>query len=221
MGDGFVIDIVLFAMVAGFLFFRLRSVLGKRTGTERPRPHPFERPVEARPDNVVPMPGLADRSRAAADGGPVPVAVGLAAIQAADPSFDEAAFLSGARAAFRMILEAFAQGALEPLRPLLAPDIYQRFAQAAADRRAAGQTLEFTLSAIEAADLFEARLDGRRAHLGVRFTSQQVHVLRGADGQVVDGDPSRTDELVDLWVFERDLASRDPNWTLVATREHD
>lgn len=223
MGDGFVIDIVLFAMVAGFLFLRLRSVLGKRTGTERPRPSPFERPTEARPDNVVPLAGMADRARPepVADAGPVPVAVGVAAIRTADPTFDEATFLSGARTAFRMIVEAFAKGDLSPVRPLLADDMYQRFAGAVAARRKAGQTYECTLTALEAADLFEARLDGRRAQVGVRFTSQQVNVLRDAEGRILDGHPDHPDEVVDLWVFARDLGARDPNWTLVATREHD
>src|SRR5690348_304742 len=136
MSDGFqYFDIILFAMVAAFLVLRLRSVLGRRTGTEQRRDLFPPRPPEAPTDNVV---SLTDRTKAsatgaapaAADSGPVPLATQIAAVRNADPSFDEAAFLHGARGAFEIIVRAFAAGDLTALRPLLNGDVYERFAEA-------------------------------------------------------------------------------------------
>jgi predicted lipid-binding transport protein (Tim44 family) len=224
MGDGLLIDIVLFAMVAGFLLLRLRSVLGRRTGTERERPNPFAEaarpPVTDTPANgakILPLP--ARRSATATpDDGPAPVGVGVAAIQAADRSFNETEFVEGARSAFEWIVTAFADGAIDRLKPLLAGDVFQRFVMAVDQRRKAGQNLTFKLESIEAADLFEARLDGRTARITVRFVSRQINLLRDADGKVIDGNGETAEEVVDFWTFARDTQSSDPNWLLVATR---
>jgi predicted lipid-binding transport protein (Tim44 family) len=245
MGDGFpLIDIVLFAMVAAFLFLRLRSVLGRRTGHERPRPNPFAPPApeqrpgarpgtlddmargEPRGDVVRPLPRPESprepsresaRAPVAATGG-TPLATGLAEIKLADPSFHEDTFLGGARVAFEMIVEAFARGDLATLRPLLADDVYEKFAGAIRARQAANETLETTLSGIRILDFLEARMDGRTAVATVKVVSDQINVLRDSDGKAIDGDPAKPVEVVDLWTFSRNTRSRDPNWTLIATR---
>jgi predicted lipid-binding transport protein (Tim44 family) len=215
MTDGGFIDIVLFAMVAVFLVLRLRSVLGRRTGTERRR-ELFERPVGA--DNVVTLP---DRGKPIeADGGAAPgsVAAGLAAIRGADPSFDPESFLHGARSAFEMIVGAFAAGDTATLRPLLSDEVYDRFAEAIQAREEAKETLETNLLSIKAADITEAELSGRTAYVTVRFVSDQVNITRAFDGSIVDGDPDRIVEKTDFWTFARNTRASDPNWQLVATR---
>jgi predicted lipid-binding transport protein (Tim44 family) len=227
MSEGFAyIDILFFAMVAAFIALRLRSVLGRRTGHERRRTGGFgpARPNGAA-DNVVALPerstaqseadaaipGLADKA----------VKSGLTQIRLADQKFDPKSFLDGARAAFEMIVEAYAAGDKATLRPLLDDDVYRGFERAIDQRQAAGQTFETQLTAVPAAEIVGAEMRGRLARVTVRFKSEQINLLRDAQGKVVEGDPQTAEEVVDLWTFERDTASPDPNWTLVETRTPD
>jgi predicted lipid-binding transport protein (Tim44 family) len=223
MTDGF-FDIVLFAMVAAFLVLRLRSVLGRRTGHERRRTGPVARP-EGAGDNVVTMPGRAggkaETEAAIANLSDGAVKSGLTQIRVADPQFDLDGFRRGARQAFEMIVDAFATGDKGTLRPLLAQDVFDGFARAIDERQAAGQVLDTQLIGVKSAELVEAGMNGPRARITVRFVSDQINVTRDAGGQVVSGDPDRSDEVVDLWTFERDTRSDDPNWELVETRTPD
>lgn len=223
MGEGFYfIDIVIFAMIAGFLVYRLRGVLGRRHGEERQRPNPFAAPSSRREqsDNVVPLPDrgrLPDAAPAERPNGPVSLSAALAQIKVADPSFDEKHFLSGAAEAFRMIVEAYAKGETDTLRPLLSDDVYDSFADAIRKRQEAGETLETQVQEMRDVDIVDARLDGRTIFVTVKFESEQINVTRGADGQVVDGDPEHPLELTELWTFARSTRSKDPNWFLVET----
>ncbi|WP_207485361.1 Tim44/TimA family putative adaptor protein [Arenibaculum pallidiluteum] len=226
MGEGsLLIDVVIFGMIAVFLVYRLRSVLGRRHGEERQRPNPFAAPpktaVPESRDNVVPLPGRprpASAEPGAAADEPQSLAASIAAVRAADPTFDEKTFLEGARAAFGMIVGAFAEGDTATLRPLLSDEVYGNFAAAIRERQARRETLETRIVAIDDTDLAEAALDGRTALITVRFVSHQINVTRDAQGAVVDGDAERPVEVVDIWTFARDTRSRDPNWTLVETR---
>ncbi|WP_448192146.1 Tim44/TimA family putative adaptor protein [Azospirillum sp. sgz301742] len=218
MGEGFVfIEIVIFAMIAAFLVYRLRSVLGRRTGEERPRPNPFT-PPNARPDNVVPMPSRAQAEASFAPDEPVSLAAALAQIHTADPNFDEKNFLQGARGAFQMIVEAFARGDTAALRPLLSDDVYDSFVQAIRHRQSVGETLETRIDRIRDADVIEARLSGNDAVITVKFVSDQINLVRNAQGEIIDGDPKQPIEGVDIWTFRRNIRARDPNWSLVETR---
>jgi predicted lipid-binding transport protein (Tim44 family) len=211
-------DVILFAMVAAFLVLRLRSVLGRRTGNERRRELFVRRPRPA-PDKgsnlVEPGPGAV----------PVPmpappadaVAEGLNQVHRADPSFDPAHFLEGARAAFEMIVTAFAKGDKAALRPLLSDEVFQQFATAIDERAAAKETLETRILRLEGSDVIEAELLGRNAQVTVKLISQQINVTRAMDGSIVDGDPEHPTEKTDYWTFARDTRSSDPNWVLVAT----
>jgi predicted lipid-binding transport protein (Tim44 family) len=208
-------DIILFAMVAAFLVLRLRSVLGRRTGNERRRELFVRRtrpPAENRPTLVEPDPGAA-ASTAPADA----VAVGLNQLRRADPSFDPAHFLEGARTAFEMIVGAFAKGDKEGLRPLLSDEVLQQFSSAIDERAAAKETLETRLVRLDNSEIIEAEQAGRNAQVTVKLTSQQINVTRAMDGSIVDGDPDHPTEKTDYWTFARDTRSADPNWVLVAT----
>ncbi len=217
MSNGFpFIDIIFFACVALFIAFRLRSVLGRRTGHEQ-RPEP---PSVAGPshENVVPLPGRDEPADVAFSHiTDIGLREGLTAIRRADPSFELEGFLAGARHAFELIVDAFARGDTETLEPLLAGDVYGGFAQAIEQRRAADETLETDVVAIKAVDVVDARMEGARALLSVRFVSDQVNVTRDGSGAVVDGDPDQLAEIIDVWTFGRDTESRDPNWELVST----
>ncbi len=222
MGEGFqFIEIVLFAMVAVFLILRLRSVLGRRTGTERPpqRP-PYAEPRERTDDKVVPLP-----DRKGSTPGPdvsyskdPAVNAGLKSIIGADRTFDTEGFVGGARTAYDMVLASFATGDTETLRALLDDDVYDRFRRAIADRETRGETLETTLVALRSAEIIEARLNARTAELTVKFVSELVSVTRDKSGAVISGDPHGAKTVTDYWTFARDTRSSDPNWKLVATR---
>lgn len=224
MSEGFAyIDILFFAMVAAFIALRLRSVLGRRTGHERRRTEGYgEVRSGAATDNVVP---IGDRAGAApeidqaiADLGEGDVKTGLTRIHEADPRFDLKDFLSGARLAFEMIVDAYAAGDKTALRPLLADQVFRGFARAIDERVAIEQSLDTQLLAVSEPEVIEADLVDQAARITLRFDSEQVNVVRDRDGKVVEGDPQTAENVVDLWTFERNTESGDPNWTLIETR---
>ena len=215
MNDGFhFLDIIFFAMVAAFLVLRLRSVLGKRTGAERP-PEQWPAPDDAGAAVI----DLAARRRSVAEPpAESPVGRGLAAIRAADRNFDLDGFLGGGRAAFEMIVSAFAAGDKAALQTLLAPDVYRHFAEAIDNRARNGETLTTDLVGIRSVEPVEARMDGTFASVTLRIVSEQVNALRDHEGHVVEGSADKVIDVIDEWTFRRDTRSSDPNWALAATR---
>jgi predicted lipid-binding transport protein (Tim44 family) len=235
MGNGFqFIDIIFFAMIAAFLVLRLRSVLGRRNDTKTGHRDPFAKAERTKDDNVVPLPDLGrepakdgtrrpDAAQPSAPAGEPASLVeeGIQQIQRLDPEFNPKEFLIGARSAFEMVLNAFAAGDKATLKGMLSPEVYGNFVGAIDERQKAGHTLEDTLVGIKSAEVVEAFLEGRVAHVTVKFASEQITVTRDADGQIVDGNPNTVTEVTDFWTFARDTRSRDPNWDLVATRSLD
>jgi predicted lipid-binding transport protein (Tim44 family) len=230
MSGFFDIYSIIFLVIAVVIFMRLGSVLGRRTGNE---PSPFDPRVKAPPagarnDNVVALPA---RDRVAAPAAPAPDLEPLAryappgtplheqlvALTRADPSFDPAHFLSGAKAAYEMIVTAFAEGDRATLKNLLASDVYDGFVAAIAEREGEGRKSELTFVGIEEAKITAAEIDGRSTRVSVRFVSQLISATRDKDGAVVEGDPTEVQTIRDSWTFAREINSRDPNWKLVAT----
>lgn len=221
MQGGFPIDLILFAMVAAFLVLRLRNVLGRRQGFERPpqeqqpptafgpRPVPTDTEIPASappagaPRRVVPDP----RS---------PVGQSLMRIRGADQSFDPGIFLGNAEGAFRWIVEAFARGDRTTLRNLLADDTYSGFEQAIGRREQAGESQRTEIRAIPEMEIVGADIRGTLAEITVRFVSDQVNVTTAADGSIASGAEAVT-EITDIWTFQRDMANSDPAWRLVRT----
>lgn len=219
MGDDMsIVTTVLLAIVAGVLIYRLRSVLGKRTGAETQRPNPYVAGMTPAKENIRYFPPRPEPAPEEEFDGPIPLATGLERIHKADPAFDENTFLSGARSAFETIIAAFARGERSSLKDLLSASVYASFDQAIAEREKAGETLEITINKFEDVDLSDAKLDGRYALVTVRFVTTQTKVTRDRSAQVIDGDPAQGSEVIDLWTFARDTSSSDPNWQLVATR---
>jgi predicted lipid-binding transport protein (Tim44 family) len=224
MSGGFeYFDIILFAMIAAFLVYRLGSVLGKRTGHERQSREPFgrlggkESAAETGNDNVIAIP---QREAPPQEEEPdTPLGAALTQIKLADSSFTRKGFLEGARAAFEMVITAFALGDMKTLRSLLSQEVYDNFAEAIRTRERANQTRETTLVGIDVAEIIEAKLeDKRHAYVTVRYISQQVNATRDEAHNVVDGDPNAIEKVTDIWTFRRDTRASDPNWQLVATR---
>ena len=226
MNDGFqFIDIILFAMVAAFLVLRLRSVLGRRDGHEGGKSDPLgiRGKGAENENNVVQLP---DRSEPGDDLPPGidkddPLAAGIMELKAADPGFDIQQFIAGTRNAFELILGAYANGDSKTLESLLSPEVFANFNKAIKDREQAGESMEDTLVGINKADIMEAYMEGPIASITIKLVSEQVNVVRDGDDNVVSGDPNAVVEVTDFWTFSRDTKSRDPNWSLVATRSLD
>jgi predicted lipid-binding transport protein (Tim44 family) len=218
----FPVDLVLLGMIAAFLVLRLRSVLGKRTGFERP-PMP-QQPPQAGPK---PTPGPIIEGRAEPVPSPnkaavVPDAVSpvgqtLTAMHGIDRAFDPVGFLTGVEKAFRMIVEAFASGDRDTLRRLLADDTYAAFEQAITARQTLGQEQTAEIRGIETMAIDAANLRGSVADVTVRIVSDQVSLTRDRAGAIAIGAEAVT-EITDIWTFERDLRQADPTWRLVAAR---
>jgi predicted lipid-binding transport protein (Tim44 family) len=214
--------IVILALVALFIGLRLYSVLGERTGHEQ---QPILKPAEtdSRVEPRVSQPSVTQPAPTdAGDMAFVPTAgPGVRAILAADPAFDVARFLEGAKAAYRMILEAFWKGDLAAVRDHVDDHVNETFAAAVEQRTKDGLVLDNRLVAIEQAVIAEAAVDHGLAVLTVRFEADIAAVTRDAGGQVVAGSMSDAVQTRDLWTFRRDLSTRDPNWVLIETDEEE
>ena len=214
--------IVILALVALFIGLRLYSVLGERTGHEQ---QPILKPAD--PDGLVEprvsQPSMAPPSIGdAGDMAYLPTAgPAVRAILAADSSFDVARFLEGAKAAYRMVLEAYWKGELETVKAHVDGNVLEAFTDAAAQREKEGLTLDNRLVAIEQAVIAEAALEKSVAVLTVRFEADIAAVTRNKAGEVVAGSLSDAVQTRDLWTFRRDLAARDPNWLLIETDEEE
>lgn len=217
------LDIIFLGLIVAFLFFRLRGVLGRRTGNERPPTNPYSgrpNPVGARDgDGIVrPLPAPEDRRPMAGtvqqSGEP---ASALDAIRGLDPTFDAAHFLEGAQAAHTMIVEAFAAGDRAVLRDLVAPDVFERFDAALREREEKGLRGETTVVEGERAEIVGASARDRELHVTVRFASRIVSCVKDAEDRIVEGHPTVPQTVIDVWTFSRDIRSRDPNWLVIAT----
>jgi len=222
MGNGFqFIDIIILAMIAGFIALRLRSVLGRRTGGEqRPAPGTVQRGPGMRGDY--------EQSAGGDGAGPSETVVrlesdpklrkGFRTIAQADPNFDVDIFLDGARAVYPMILDAFWNGDRETLGQFLSDDVYGEFEAAVSGRVEAGQQIEGRVVDLTDLEIIEAGMNGRMAEITVRYTAEIVSVIRDSEGNVVEGDVSDTTTVTDIWTFQHDTGTDDPNWVLIATR---
>ena len=214
--------IVILALIALFIGLRLYSVLGERTGHEQ---QPILKPAdpEAMVEPRMSQPSLSPSSGAdAGDMAFLPTAgPGVRALLAADPSFDVAHFLEGAKAAYRMILEAYWKGDLDEVRGHVDDLVFETFSSGIAERAKEGLVLDNRLVTIEQALISEASLERTLATVTVRFEADIAAVTRNKDGEVVAGSLSDAVQTRDLWTFRRDIASRDPNWVLIETDEEE
>jgi len=238
MDEFFDIPTVIVIVIAIVVLFRLRSVLGTRTGNERsplqraqqnqPKPANDEKVTPIRPAAAQPAPVPADPDRRALkldaeiellSHGDAAVAAGLKTIGEADPTFSPKSFLEGAKAAYEMIVTAFAQGDRKTLKTLLEKEVYDGFDKAIAERETLGHTIDFTFVGLPKVEIAEAELDRRDARVAVRFNAEVVQATKDKDGQLIDGNAEQVQTIADEWTFARSPKSRDPNWKLVATNQ--
>lgn len=225
-------DIIFFAILAAAIFFKLFSVLGKTDDT----PPPVKRDDVAtgkKEDEKAPagmtvhaQPKLAKGAKSARTAPKIPVepvytdthiVEGLNAIKLRDAQFSAGVFLEGAKMAFEMVLKALQDGDKATLKNLLSAEVYKDFARELEVREKSGHFPEVTLVSTKRADIVEAGLDKNCARVSVEFVSEQIHIVRDAERKIIEGDPSDVIEIKDIWVFERDVRSTNPNWTIVET----
>jgi predicted lipid-binding transport protein (Tim44 family) len=237
MEDFLDIPVLIAIGVIIFVLYRFRSVLGTRTGNERP---PVERRDNSKPaakpgdETVVqmrPRPSPApddDVERRARkleteieqlSHGDASVASGLRAIAEADGSFGPRSFVEGAKSAYEMIVTAFAQGDRATLKSLLEKEVYDGFEKAIRDREASGHTVDFTFVGLPKVEITDAELDKRSALVTIHFDAEVVQATRDKDGALIEGNADQVQTISDEWTFARSPRSRDPNWKLVATNQ--
>jgi len=237
------IDIVLFALVAAFLVHRLRSILGTRHGDERQRPNPFAsssktKPEEEReagyefhtteeeshqmPDPVKEKAQPLDTASILADGliaKDDKLVAALTEIVAADASFDVYNFAEGAKYAFDVILDAYAEGDLETLERLLSQKLFEDFETAIRKREKEGLSIELAVKDIKSMQIIDARQAGTMVYITVDYEVDEKQILRDAKGKEVKGkSAAKKQKMHDVWTFARDIRSVDPAWMLIETR---
>jgi predicted lipid-binding transport protein (Tim44 family) len=228
MGSNDIVTIF-FLVAAVVIFIQLRNVLGRRTGNEKPPHDPYARreTAEARPvaDKTAPVQAGRDAGEpinpyASADtftAAGSDLNKGIRSLIDADPAFNPSEFMKGARAAYEMIVMAFAEGDRNSLKNLLSREVYDGFEAAIKDREVKGERMNSTFVGINKAEMLSAAIKGTEAFLTVRIVSQLISATYDKQGTLIDGHPEEVAEVKDIWTFARDTRSRDPNWKLVGT----
>lgn len=230
---------IFFIVVTVIVLYQLRSVLGRRTGSERPPFDPYTRQEHRQEGNGTPQPGNVVTLPSRRPGrpeevsrnsyGPIdalaqpgtPLNTELRRIRDADPQFEVGEFVEGAKVAYEMIVTAFADGDRQLLKNLLSAEVFQGFEGAISGREERGERMQSSFVGIDAAKIVSAELKEREAFVTVRIVSQLISAVLTPAGEVVDGDPETVVEVRDVWTFARDTGSRDPNWKLVETESED
>ena len=223
---------IFFMVAAIVIFFQLRNVLGRRTGSERPpfdpytadRSKPAEKEKAEKNGNVVALPRrnaeAPANNYAVIDSVAAPeteLNKGLRAIKDADPSFDPVGFVEGAKLAYEMIVMAYAHGDRRSLKNLLSKEVYDGFVAAIDEREKRSEKIESSFVGIDAISIVAAEMKKTEAHVTLRIISELISATRDGAGSIIDGDPETVVEVKDVWTFARDTRARDPNWKLVAT----
>ncbi len=226
---------LIFLVLAVIIILKLRSVLGRKSGDDETRARAAAEarekvvmmPRRQGPANEQPMEGAATTQTALADaeqkirsfaGANTQLAEGLLAVRRADPGFEPEHFVRGSKQAYEMIVTAFAEGNRKTLRNLLSREVYDGFVAVITERESRGEQIDQSFVGINKADMVEVEFKKDTAQISVKFVSELITATRDKAGVVLAGDPKKIKEVIDVWTFARDVASRDPNWKLVATQ---
>lgn len=223
--------IIILALVAVFILFQLRRTLGKKTGYDpsndshkdggsAPSQRAKTRPADDE-DNIVQIRPDAEQSKPVVNLGlnkSSPFYQTIEKINQLDSSFTLRSFFDGAEYAYGMVLNAFWDKDRKSLRGMLSRQVFDQFDGAIKQMEQQKRDSDNKLMDIEKIDLVEVSLTGSLAEISVEFTSHMIMVTRDEDGNLVEGNEDKPIKLLDIWTFCRDVKSRDPNWTLVATR---
>ena len=187
------IDIILLAMIAGFIFLRLRGILGKKTGFEEDINSSF--PHEAPSSHPV--------------------------VDLNSDTFDENAkkeFVKGAKIAYETIITSFAKGKLKEIKSLLDKSVYQQFEEAIKDRNSKNLSSETTFIGINSAEVKDHEQNKNMLEVTVEFVSEIISCIRDKENKIVSGDPEKVKKVNDVWKFSKDSRSKNPNWLLIDTQ---
>lgn len=210
------VEILLFAVLSGYLFYRLWSVLGTRTGQEKQRHWPRPETLE---DNVIILPqknSPQQSNHEAVSDAPEPFVKQLKVIQKSINDFTLERFERGACNAFRAVVQAFAQGNIERLEQLVAPKVLKSFQTAIKARAKHKETVDINIKEVDV-EIEEINLTKSIAQILVRFTSDQVVITMDKAGEIIDNANKITNRMIDRWTFEKNLNNKDLVWLLVKT----
>ncbi len=210
-------DIIVIAAIVAFILLRYRAMLGEKSGrdvSDMQRPIKDLEPVIQLPKREVPS---IEPVKKSIENEPKAFVDQFSAMRVIDSDFSVEEFLSGAKAAYEMVIEAYNECDDETLKMLLADPIYKEFKGAAKANEDAGRSAHTTLVAIMKAVVTDAKLRGNKATITVDFHSEQIPLVRDKSGAIIEGDVNAQEAVEDQWVFERNLASADPAWTVIDT----
>ena len=220
-------DIFILALIAGFILLRLRNVLGQKTGNDNPKFFKRDSAVAESPrenETVVQLTGKPQKNKPAHESdiylqslADPAIAATIADIKKIDSQFNATGFLQGAKMAYEMVFDAFAKGDKKTLEMLLDKPIYDTFAREIDAQQQEARKTESTLVSIKPRDIVQAALMGNKARLAVKFESEQVSLVKDAEGKIIEGDASISHLMDDEWVFERDVSAKNPNWKIIET----
>lgn len=214
------IQLLVLAGIAVFLILRLKSVLGTREGFEKPPVARQDEPTSSRREFEIieggPDHDIVDHVDADSD-----AADALARMKRAEPSFGVGDFLGGARGAYEMILMGFERGELAEIKPFLADDVYETFAEVVEAREEQGLTIEAEFVGVRELNLVDATFHDETgtAEISVKYIGELTSVVRDSSGEVIEGSPTQVKRQKDVWTYARRMGVDDPNWQLVATGE--
>ena len=187
------IDIILLAMIAGFIFLRLRGILGKKTGYEEDISSSFPHEVSETKSNVI----------------------------LNSDTFDAAAvndFLKGAKIAYESIITNFSKGDLKPIKALLDKNVYDQFNEAIREKKLKNVTSETTFIGINSAEVREHNQNKNMLEVTVDFVSEIISCIKDKDNKIISGDSEKVKKVYDTWKFSKDSRSQNPNWLLIDTQ---
>ncbi len=224
---------LIFLVIALVLVFKIRSELGKHDDYDRSSSNfDPEKLNKKQEDNVIPLREDQKQANRSADvedkididkmisktaDGNKELENNLKALHEADERFNPDNFLFGAKKAYEMIVTAFAQDDRDTLKNLLAEEVFKGFETALDDRADRGHSVDSTMVGISVAEIKNVELDGKTAQITVKFVSEMISATHDNDGALIDGDPSKVQDVTDIWTFSRQVDSKNLNWKLVAT----
>ena len=222
MNNFFSVDLIFFIMIAALLVFRLRNVLGRRTGNEKKPGFGFSfdaKVVDKNSNNIKEIKinkehilnSLKKYKNLDKNGD-------LKRIYILNPNFSPKKFLKGAKDAFEIIVAAYAKGNLKKVKDLLSPNIFKTFSNISNQRIKKKQTLEHTLISFKSEEIKRIILKSTIAEIAVRFVTEQVNLLKNNKGQIIEGNNDYIENHIDYWIFSKDLKFSNPNWKLIVTK---
>ena len=202
------IDILIFGVIAIFLIFRLKNILGTKTGFEETNVN--EKNEDKQFTNVVPLKSNINDT----------LELELKKISNIDPNFDVNDFLHGSKKFFEMVLESFVSGNLENIKDFTKSSVFKSFKSAIDERNKEQETLIIDLKSIKENKITKATITKTSIKLNVTFETFQIRALMDKNDQIIDGDTENEILVKDEWVFEKKINDNNPNWTLVETKSN-